>query len=103
MIVSSGWGIARQEAVMIDERAGDGESPIGAPAGIGGGELRFAVLLHAGYGMEHYDFLLEVQGKERLMAWHVKLPPERWAGATLAELGAERIGEHRKEYMVFEG
>ena len=83
----------------------DDESSIGVPAELGGAGkvLRFAALFHTGHGPSHYDFLLEVPGKERLMTWHVALAPEEWAGASPAELKAERIQGHRTEYMAYEG
>jgi len=64
-------------------------------------QWRFVVLLHEGHGERHYDLFLEVPGRERLMAWHVLRGPEEWG--KVKELGAKRIGDHRKVYMEYEG
>jgi hypothetical protein len=68
-----------------------------------GGQMRFVVLLHEGYGERHWDLFLEVEGREKLMAWHVMRGPEEWARAAEGEIGAKRIGDHRKLYMTYEG
>jgi len=60
--------------------------------------MRFVLLLHEGCGTAHYDLFLEMPGREKLMAWHVS----QWGGDD-KKLAAERIGDHRKAYMKYEG
>jgi hypothetical protein len=65
-----------------------------------GQELRYVVLHHTGSGDgDHFDLMLEVPGNERLMTWRVMMPPGRWGG----DVGAVRIGDHRKAYLSYEG
>ncbi|MCL2646262.1 MAG: hypothetical protein FWD61_04545 [Phycisphaerales bacterium] len=69
-------------------------------------EMRFVVLLHERHGEgggAHYDFFLEVPGREKLMAWRVSRGPEEWGKVDDKELGVERIADHRKVYLEYEG
>lgn len=64
---------------------------------------RFVVLHHLGHGPEHWDLMLEVEGK--LVTWQILRDPR---GATDAAgrpeaLPARRIGDHRLAYLSYEG
>jgi hypothetical protein len=62
--------------------------------------LRYVVLHHTGSGEgDHFDFMLEVPGNERLLTWRVMTPPQRWGG----DIAAKRIADHRKAYLTYEG
>jgi hypothetical protein len=68
-------------------------------AGLKGQKLRYAVLHHTGFGEAHFDLMVEVPGRERLLTWRIMDPPERWDGT----VGAARIADHRKAYLTYEG
>jgi hypothetical protein len=79
--------------------SGDGFAD-GLPASLLKQNLRYVVLHHTGSGEgDHFDFMLEVPGKERLMTWRVMTPPGQWGG----DVGAVRIADHRKAYLTYEG
>ncbi len=72
--------------------------------------LRFTVLEHApaasgaaaagaGAPAVHWDLLIEIQGQERLATWRLRENPLGAAGP----VAAERIGDHRRVYLDFEG
>lgn len=59
----------------------------------------FALLEHTTSDGVHWDLLVEMPGRERLPTW-------RLARSPIAEQGpvdAERIGEHRRLYLGYEG
>jgi hypothetical protein len=60
--------------------------------------LRFVILHHTGYGDEHWDLMLENQG--RLLTW--KLPGSPGDGSALP-IQAVRISDHRLLYLDYEG
>ena len=68
-----------------------------------GAVLNFVVLHHTGMGAEHWDLLLQVPGRERLLTWRVAIPPEKWAAAGDSEIAATRIADHRAIYLTYEG
>jgi hypothetical protein len=70
-------------------------------AGVAPGQkLRYVVLHHTGSGDgDHYDFMLEIPGNERLLTWRVPTAPQKWGG----DVGAIRIADHRKAYLTYEG
>jgi hypothetical protein len=108
MMVSSGVGIASHErlAPANGKRAMPQDMGESAEAmeGIGAGViLNFVVLHHTGMGAEHWDLLLRVPGRERLLTWRVAIPPEQWAAAGAGEIAATRIADHRALYMGYEG
>lgn len=47
----------------------------------------------------HWDLLIEAPGSERLPTWRLARDPRTAAG----EIPAERIGDHRRVYLEFEG
>lgn len=58
----------------------------------------FALLEHATVDGVHWDFLLDL-GDERLAAWRLAQHPGEQPGT----IAAERIGDHRRVYLEFEG
>ncbi len=60
--------------------------------------VRFVVLFHACREGDHYDLMIE--SGERLATWKIFDPPESAAGRPLS---AQRIGEHRRTYLDYEG
>lgn len=81
-----------------------GNSQTGEPAGklLQG---RFAVLRHecgsanGGAEASHWDLLLELPGEQKLVTWQVRIDPAVWP----RQLPAERIADHRKIYLTYEG
>ena len=53
----------------------------------------------AGPDEVHWDLLIELPGQERLATWRLLDNP---IGGP-AEIGAERIGDHRRTYLEYEG
>jgi hypothetical protein len=47
----------------------------------------------------HWDFLLELPGREKLATWRLAANPIEHEDA----IAAERIGEHRRAYLDYEG
>src|SRR5512140_3262417 len=60
--------------------------------------MRFVVLRHSDGSGTHFDLLID-QG-ETLATWKFAAPPET---AAAAPLGGERIGDHRRVYLDYEG
>jgi hypothetical protein len=59
----------------------------------------FVLLQHeTGDGL-HWDFMIEVPGRELLPTWRLAENPIGRAG----EIAAEPIGEHRRRYLDYEG
>jgi len=59
---------------------------------------RFAIQRHTGHGPEHWDLMIE--DGEVLAAWHLERPP---TPHDQAPIPAERIPDHRKHYLTYEG
>jgi hypothetical protein len=59
----------------------------------------FVLLEHRTADGVHWDFMLEVPGREKLATWRLAETPLEVAGP----IRAERIGDHRREYLEFEG
>lgn len=59
----------------------------------------FALLEHTTGNDRHWDLLMEVPGAERLPTWRLAANPLETAGA----VPAERIQDHRRVYLEFEG
>lgn len=59
---------------------------------------RFVVLRHTDRDGVHYDLMIE--NGERLATWKLTRPPEE---ATRETLAANRIDEHRRVYLDYEG
>lgn len=59
---------------------------------------RFVVLRHEAAD-NHWDLMVEVAGEEKLWTWQVGIEPGAWG----PELAAERIADHRKVYLTYEG
>lgn len=51
----------------------------------------------------HWDFLLEVAGGERLLAWRLCDDPARFALEASADMPAEENFRHRRVYLEYEG
>ena len=52
-----------------------------------------------GAGQVHWDLLIEVPGQERLATWRLAENPIE----VPAEIAAERIADHRRVYLEYEG
>ena len=52
-----------------------------------------------GAGEVHWDLLIEVPGQERLATWRLAKNPIE----APAEIAAERIADHRRAYLEYEG
>ncbi len=52
-----------------------------------------------GAGEVHWDLLIEVPGQERLATWRLAKNPIE----APAEIAAERIADHRRVYLEYEG
>lgn len=62
-----------------------------------GATLRYVVLRHEGVPEPHFDLMLEREPGGPLMTWRCAIwPIER-------RIRIERIGEHRRAYLEFEG
>lgn len=61
--------------------------------------MRFALLEHATDQASHWDLLIEQPGEEGLATW--RLGDDPTAAAT--PIAAERIQNHRRIYLTFEG
>ncbi len=59
---------------------------------------QFAIHHHAGFGAEHWDLMLEVG--EVLRTFQLASDPTGGVGETIP---AERIADHRKDYLTYEG
>lgn len=59
---------------------------------------RFAILHHQGFGGEHWDLMLE--HGDVLLTWQLEEEPT--PNHTLP-IRAQRIGDHRKAYLSYEG
>ncbi len=59
----------------------------------------FALLEHTTGNDRHWDLLMEVPGAERLPTWRLAANPLETVGA----VPAERIQDHRRVYLEFEG
>jgi hypothetical protein len=62
------------------------------------GPHSFVILHHQGHGDEHWDLMLEREG--RLLTW--QLPREPW-GPRGSPVAARKIGDHRLAYLNYEG
>jgi hypothetical protein len=60
---------------------------------------RFVILHHTGYSDEHWDLMLE--SGDVLLTWRLDRDPTD--PATAYPIAAERIGDHRKLYLDYEG
>ena len=59
---------------------------------------RFVILYHTGFGREHWDLMLE--HGDSLLTWQLYAKP----AIPLAQpISANRIGDHRKAYLEYEG
>ena len=59
--------------------------------------LRFVVLRHEGVPQPHFDLMIETMPGGPLMTWRSLSWP------ILAETNLTRLGEHRRDYLEFEG
>jgi hypothetical protein len=73
---------------VLEHRLAEGARP----AAIGAAEVPAP-------GACHWDFVLELPGTERLATWRLAGNPLR----TTAEVAAERIADHRRVYLDYEG
>lgn len=60
--------------------------------------LRFAIHHHTGYGADHWDMMLEVG--DNLRTFQLTAMP---TGDRHRPIPAERIADHRKAYLTYEG
>jgi hypothetical protein len=63
-----------------------------------GTQLSYVVLHHTGIADPHFDLMLLAPGCEKLLTWRITTPPTHWP-----PISAERIADHRKDYLTFEG
>jgi hypothetical protein len=61
--------------------------------------LRFVILEHSAPAGVHWDFMLELPDQELLATWRLAANPLTSSGP----MAAERIGDHRRTYLDFEG
>ena len=65
----------------------------------------FVVLWHecgeanGGRAASHWDLMVAVPGEEKLATWQVRMEPRTWGRRVMAE----RIGDHRRVYLTYEG
>lgn len=59
---------------------------------------RFVILHHTGFGVEHWDLML--QRGEVLWTWQLERNP---VGLRAEPIRARRIGDHRVRYLDYEG
>jgi len=59
----------------------------------------FVILLHAGYGEDHYDLMLS-DGRV-LATWQLPANPAELAAGQSAS--ATRLADHRRDYLTYEG
>ncbi len=77
--------------VLLEHRLDDATPAPGAPPLTDGA--------HPPASAVHWDFLLEVAGQESLATWRLSENPVATSGA----IRAERIGDHRRAYLDYEG
>ena len=83
---------------MESERTtADGLLPVLPP----GTHLPYVVLHHTGIAEPHFDLMVDVPGRAKLVTWRIKTPPAEWSRA--ATFVPERIQDHRRVYLTFEG
>jgi hypothetical protein len=61
----------------------------------------FVILLHAGYGDDHYDLLLQLPSGGALATW--RLPGDPADLAAGRSLPATKLPDHRAAYLTYEG
>jgi len=60
-------------------------------------DTAFVIQFHAGFGPDHYDLMIEAG--ETLATWRFADPP----GGAAGPLPCERIADHRRAYLTYEG
>ncbi len=60
----------------------------------------FVLLEHDAPGGRHWDLMIELSGRSKLATWRLASNPLTAGGAPVA---VEPIGDHRREYLDYEG
>lgn len=61
--------------------------------------LAFVILEHTVNGAAHFDLMLEVEGQEKLRTYQLA----KWPLEVSASCAVERLDDHRRLYLEFEG